>query len=208
MRCAAKVTRRFVSKNVVGRITIGVLSLQGAFREHVEAFAALGCATTLVKLPEQLANVDAIVLPGGESTTQEKLLDSSGLREPLVAAINAGLPTLATCAGLILLAASVLDGRADQRPLAVLDIDIRRNGYGRQNDSFEAPLTIDEIGAAAFPGVFIRAPKIERTGSVVVMATHDGVPVLVRDGPVWGATFHPELARDNRIHEKFLMQCS
>ena len=184
---------------------VGILALQGAFREHAEAFADLGVCCELVRAPEQLAQLDAIVLPGGESTTQDKLLDSSGLREPLRAALLAGMPCLATCAGLILIAAQVLDGRPDQRPLGILDITVRRNGYGRQRDSFEATLDCTRVGVAAFPGVFIRAPRIVRVGpSVEVLARHDVDAVLVRQRACWGAGFHPELAGDGRVHQQFV----
>ncbi|HEY1741318.1 MAG TPA: pyridoxal 5'-phosphate synthase glutaminase subunit PdxT [Acidimicrobiia bacterium] len=184
---------------------VGILALQGAFREHAEACAALGADVTLVKRPEHLAAVDAVVLPGGESTTQEKLLESSGLREPLVRALGDGMPCLATCAGVILLARTVADGRADQRPLGVLDLDVRRNGYGRQVDSFEADLAVAGLPGGPFHGVFIRAPRIERAGpSVEVLAAREGDPVLVRSGACVGTTFHPELAGDLRIHETFL----
>jgi 5'-phosphate synthase pdxT subunit len=189
---------------------VGVLALQGAFREQAETFEALGAEVTLVKAPEQLAGVDAIVLPGGESTTVDKLLDSSGLRTPLRTVLRDGMPALAVCAGLIVLAAEVVDGRADQQPLGVIDVTVRRNGYGRQRDSFEADLEIGELetdglGGGPFSGVFIRAPVIERVGpGVEVLASHDDVPVLGRQGAVLFATFHPELAGDVRVHELFL----
>jgi 5'-phosphate synthase pdxT subunit len=186
---------------------VGIFALQGAFREHAEACAALGADVTLVKRPEHLAAVDAVILPGGESTTQEKLLESSGLREPLVRALTDGMPCLATCAGVILLARTVADGRADQQPLGVLDLDVRRNGYGRQVDSFEADLAVEGLAGGRFHGVFIRAPRIERVGAGVdVLAVHDGDPVLVRSGSCLGATFHPELAGDLRLHEHFLRE--
>lgn len=184
---------------------VGVLALQGAFREHAAALDALGADVTPVRGPEHLAGVDAIVLPGGESTTQDKLLDSSGLRAPLTDALHDGMPCLATCAGLILVATDVLDGRADQRPLGFVDVAVRRNGYGRQVMSFEAPLAVEGLDAP-FPGVFIRAPRIERVGAVRVLAEHDGVAVLVQAGAVTGACFHPELAGDLRLHERFLSQ--
>ena len=184
---------------------VGILALQGAYREHAESCAALGADVTLVKRPEHLAAVDAVVLPGGESTTQEKLLASSGLREPLARALADGMPCLATCAGLILLARTVADGRADQEPLGVLDVDVRLNGYGRQVDSFEADLDVAGLAGGTFHGVFIRAPRIERTGSgVEVLAEHGGDPVLVRSGACVGSTFHPELSGDLRIHQFFL----
>jgi pyridoxal 5'-phosphate synthase pdxT subunit len=185
---------------------VGVLALQGAFREQAETLDALGADTTLVKTPEQLSGVDAIVLPGGESTTVDKLLDSSGLRTPLRDALRDGLPALAVCAGLIVLASEVVDGRADQQPLGIIDVTVRRNGYGRQRDSFEADLAIDGL-ETPFSGVFIRAPVIERVGSdVAVLAAYDDVPVLGRQGAVLFATFHPELAGDLRVHELFLKE--
>jgi pyridoxal 5'-phosphate synthase pdxT subunit len=189
----------------MGGTKIGVLALQGAFREQVETLVALGADATLVKTPEQLSGVDAMVLPGGESTTMDKLLDSSGLRLPLRDALQNGMPALAVCAGLIVLASEVVDGRADQQPLGVVDVTVRRNGYGRQRDSFEADLDISGLGGGPFPGVFIRAPLIERVGpGVEVLAAHEDVPVLGRQGAVLFATFHPELARDLRVHELFL----
>src|SRR5262245_47457138 len=124
---------------------IGVLALQGAFREHAEAFGALGADVVLVKRPEHLAGVDAIVLPGGESTTVDKLLDSSGLRAPLLELLRDDLPAFLTCAGLIVCAREVVDGRPDQQPLGVLDVTVRRNGYGRQRESFETPLEVDNL---------------------------------------------------------------
>lgn len=184
---------------------VGVLSLQGAFREHREAIEALGAPCVEVRLPEHLSGVDALVLPGGESTTMARLLDTSGLREPLREQLRDGMPVLATCAGLILLATEVRDGRADQVPLAILDVSVRRNGYGRQRDSFEAPLRIRGLTGAPFPGVFIRAPIVERVGTgVEVLAELDGHAVLVRRAPVWASTFHPELSGDLRVHERFL----
>jgi 5'-phosphate synthase pdxT subunit len=190
---------------VVAGIKVGVLALQGAFREQVETIEALGAPASLVKTPEQLAGVDAIVLPGGESTTVDKLLDSSGLRTPLRDALRDGMPALAVCAGLIVLSREIVDGRPDQQPLGAVDVTVRRNGYGRQRESFEAALTVAGVGGGPFPGVFIRAPVIERVGSgVEVLAEHDGRAVLGRDGNVLFATFHPELAGDLRVHQLFL----
>jgi pyridoxal 5'-phosphate synthase pdxT subunit len=186
-------------------VKVGVLALQGAFREQAEAFDALGAEVTLVKAPEHLAGVDAIVLPGGESTTVDKLLDSSGLRTPLRDVLRDGMPALAVCAGLIVLAAEVVDGRADQQPLGVVDVTVRRNGYGRQRDSFEADLEIAELPSGSFSGVFIRAPVIERVGKdVEVLASYDDAAVLGRQGGILFATFHPELSGDLRVHELFL----
>jgi len=184
---------------------VGVLALQGAFREQAETLVALGADATLVKTPEQLSGVDAMVLPGGESTTMDKLLDSSGLRTPLRDALRNGMPALAVCAGLIVLASEVVDGRADQQPLGVIDVTVRRNGYGRQKDSFEADLAVSGLAGGPFPGVFIRAPLIERVGpGVEVLAIDEDQPVLGRQGAVLFATFHPELAADLRVHELFL----
>jgi len=183
---------------------LGVLALQGAFREHREVLDALGVSTVEVRVPEHLSGVDALVLPGGESTTMSRLLETSGLREPLVERLRDGMPALGTCAGLILLATEVVDGRPDQVPLGVLDATVRRNGYGRQRDSFETDLAVAGLGAP-FPGVFIRAPVVERVGAgVEVLAEHGGRPVLVRDGGVWGATFHLELSGDLRVHQQFV----
>ena len=183
---------------------VGVVALQGDVREHRETLDALGVDTAEVRLPDDLGALDALILPGGESTTIGQLLDSSGLRPALADRLRDGLPVLGTCAGAILLARRVLDGRADQAPLAALDVTIRRNGYGTQQHSFEADLTVDGLDRP-FPGVFIRAPLVETVGATVeVLAEHDGHPVLLRDGPVWAATFHPELAGDLRVHQRFL----
>ena len=188
---------------------IGVLALQGAFREHAEALAVLGADIAFVKRPEELDSIDAIFLPGGESTTIDKLLDSSGLRAPLTRRLRDGLPAFATCAGLILCASEVIDGRADQSPLGVLDVTVRRNGYGRQRESFETPLTVRGLADGDFAGVFIRAPVVERVGrSVEVLAELDGVPVLGRVHDLWFASFHPELSGDLRLHQLFVNEVS
>ena len=184
---------------------VGVLALQGAFREHIEALAALGADTVPVRLPEHLAAVDAIVLPGGESTTIGRLLVTSELLEPLRARLADGMPALGTCAGLILLASEVLDGGPDQPALGALDLSVRRNGYGRQRESFEADLDVTGLGGGRFPGVFIRAPVVERLGDgVEVVCELDGRPVMVRQGAVTACSFHPELSGDLRVHERFL----
>ena len=186
---------------------VGVLALQGAFREHREVLDALGIECVEVRVPEHLGGLDALILPGGESTTMTRLLDTSGLREPLTGMLRDGLPALGTCAGLILMAREVLDGRADQVPLGALDVTVRRNAYGRQRDSFEAELDVTGVTGPAFPGVFIRAPVIERIGREVdVLAEYAEEPVLVRGGAVWGTTFHPELSGDLRVHQQFLQE--
>ncbi len=144
-------------------------------------------------------------MPGGESTTMSKLLDTSGLFDPIAERIGDGMPVFGTCAGMILLSNEVLDGRPDQRCFGAIDIGVRRNGYGRQIDSFEADLDVRSIGETPFHGVFIRAPKVERVGNGVdVLAEYQGVPVLLRSGRVSVASFHPELAGDPRLHESFI----
>ena len=184
---------------------VGVLALQGDVAEHAAALADAGAEARPVRRPEDLAGLDGIVLPGGESTTISMLLESSGLAEPLGKELTAGLPALGTCAGMILLARRVTDGRADQRCYGAIDLTVRRNGYGRQRDSFEAPLAVSGLPGGPFPGVFIRAPVVERVGDgVEVLARHDGIPVLGRQASVWFASFHPELAGDLRLHQLFL----
>ena len=183
----------------------GVLALQGAFREHREVLDALGVEAVEVRVPEHLGGLDALFMPGGESTTIGKLLDTSGLRQPLHAALTDGLPAFGTCAGLILLATDVRDA-ASPPALGLLDCTVVRNAYGRQRESFEAGLTVNGI-EGDFPGVFIRAPVVERVGQAVeVLATHDEHPVLVRQGAIWAATFHPELSGDLRLHQRFLTE--
>ena len=183
---------------------VGVLALQGAFRAHEEALSTLGIESRQVRTAEQLGEVDALVMPGGESTTMSKLLESSGLFDPLAGRIDGGMPVFGTCAGMILLATEVLDGRPDQRSFAAIDIAVRRNGYGRQIDSFETDLDVDGLDDP-FHAVFIRAPKVESIGvGVDVLASHDGVPVLARHDGVFVASFHPELTGDPRLHAEFV----
>jgi 5'-phosphate synthase pdxT subunit len=178
--------------------------MQGAFAEHIKALDAAGARTRLVRTKDDLEGLDGIVLPGGESTTMTMLMDRVGLLEPLREAIANGLATLATCAGMIVLARDVAGGMTDQRGMGLLDIGVRRNGYGRQVDSFEAPLHIEGMNGKTFPGVFIRAPLVERTGDVDVIATHDGHPVAVRQGRILALGFHPELSGDLRLHKEFV----
>jgi 5'-phosphate synthase pdxT subunit len=183
---------------------VGVLALQGAFARHCEVLTALGAAPMEVRTPVDLEAVDAMVMPGGESTTMSMLLDSSGLRTPLAGRMADGLPVLGTCAGMILLAVRVTDGRPDQRSFAAIDIDVRRNGYGRQVDSFEDEFPVAGMDGP-FHGVFIRAPVVERVGPTVeVLARVDTIPVLCREGSVLVSSFHPEMSGDGRIHERFL----
>jgi len=185
-------------------VKIGVLALQGAVETHTRSFKALGVSCAEVRTPAQLDDVDALVVPGGESTTMSKLLDTSALRAPLVERLNAGMGAFGTCAGMIVLAKEVLDGRSDQRSLGAIDITVRRNAFGRQVDSFEADL--DVLGLEGpFHGVFIRAPFVEDVGdSVNVLASVNGHPVLCQQGQVVVSAFHPELTADLRLHEQFL----
>jgi pyridoxal 5'-phosphate synthase pdxT subunit len=187
-----------------GRFTIGVLALQGGFDAHRERLESLGVTALLVRTPVDLEQVDAMVLPGGESTTMSRLLDTSGLFDVLAKRIDDGMPVLGTCAGMILCATDVLDARDDQRFFGRLDITVRRNGYGRQLDSFEADLAVTGLDAP-FHAVFIRAPLVVRADNgIEVLAECDGVPVLLRDGSCTVAAFHPELTADTRLHEMFL----
>ena len=186
--------------------TVGVLALQGAFAAHAECLQSIGVATCEVRTPEQLALVDALLMPGGESSTMSQLLQSSGLFDAIAARIAEGMPTFGTCAGMILLAEEILDGRADQRSFGAIDISVRRNAFGRQVDSFEASI-VTEVGE--FHGVFIRAPRIERVGpNVQVIGTLGDEPVLVRQGNVLAASFHPELSGDARLHDYFVTTVS
>ena len=183
---------------------VGVLALQGAFDAHCHAVTDCGVQAVQVRTPKDLETVDALIIPGGESSTISQLLETSGLWEPIRDRIAAGMPVWGTCAGLILLASEILDGRSDQLSFGALDVSVRRNAFGRQVDSFESE--IDIVGdAIGFHGVFIRAPRIERMGSAVeVVGTYRGEPVLVRQGVVLGASFHPELTADQRLHQMFV----
>jgi 5'-phosphate synthase pdxT subunit len=186
-------------------VKLGVLALQGGFRPHVEVLSALGADVVEVRRPRDLATVDGLVIPGGESTTVGRLLLTSGLLEPLAERLGSGMPALGTCAGLILLASEVLDGRPDQPVLGAVDLTVRRNAHGRQRESFEAPLQVEALAGGPFPGVFIRAPSIERVGDgveVIARLGHD--PVAARSGAVTVCAFHPELSGDLRLHQHFL----
>lgn len=184
---------------------VGVLALQGAFAAHADCLRRLGAEPSEVRTPSDLAEVDALVLPGGESTTMSMLLESAGLFDPLAERLAEGFPALGTCAGMILLGAEIVDGRAGQRCFGAVDISVRRNAFGRQIDSFEADLALDDDPRGPVRAIFIRAPFVERAGPAVeVLATVDEHPVLCRHGAVTVAAFHPELSDDLRIHEHFL----
>jgi pyridoxal 5'-phosphate synthase pdxT subunit len=195
-------------------VLVGVLALQGDFAEHRAALSDLGAASRPVRRPEDLSGIDGLIVPGGESTTVSMLLDSSGLAEPVGIEVAAGMPVFGTCAGMILLARQVVDGRPDQRSYGAIDLIVRRNGYGRQLDSFECDLAVPELGERPLHAVFIRAPLVESLGpEVEVLSTLDrepGVvslsrtPVVCRQSNVLVAAFHPELTSDRRLHELFL----
>ncbi|MFF5929312.1 pyridoxal 5'-phosphate synthase glutaminase subunit PdxT [Streptomyces hydrogenans] len=183
---------------------IGVLALQGDVREHLIALAAADAVARPVRRPEELAEVDGLVLPGGESTTISKLAVLFGLMEPIRERIGAGLPVYGTCAGLIMLADKILDPRSGQETFGGIDMIVRRNAFGRQNESFEAGVTVTGIDTPV-EGVFIRAPWVESVGAgVEVLAEHEGHVVAVRQGKVLATSFHPELTGDHRIHELFV----
>jgi 5'-phosphate synthase pdxT subunit len=181
---------------------VGILAFQGDVREHAAAISACGAAPASVRSVSELASVDALVIPGGESTTIGKMAVRFGLLEPMRSAIEEGLPTYGTCAGLILMAAAVTDG--DQPLLGVLDVLVRRNAFGRQNESFETGIEVAGFDSA-FPAVFIRAPWIEKLGAgVETLAAIDGHAVMVRSGNLLATSFHPELTGDPRIHEMLI----
>jgi 5'-phosphate synthase pdxT subunit len=181
---------------------VGVLALQGDVVEHVRALEAGGTRTAEVKTPSQLAGVDALVIPGGESTTVIKLLNRFELVAPIKARVRAGMPLWGTCMGMIVAAHDVAG--LEQETLDLIDITVRRNAFGRQIASAEVSLDIPVLGSAPFPAIFIRAPWIERAGpSVEVLASHEGHGVFVRDGHVMATSFHPELTSDHRVHAYF-----
>ena len=188
---------------------IGVLALQGDVREHLRALEASGAATRTVRRPEELDGLDGIVLPGGESTTIDKLARAFEVREPLVAALRAGLPAYGSCAGMILLADRVLDGRPDQQTFGGLDVTVRRNAFGRQVDSFEEDISFTGVDGPV-RAVFIRAPWVEELGEGVEVLARveagpaDGRIVAVRQGPLLATSFHPEVTGDQRVHGLFV----
>jgi 5'-phosphate synthase pdxT subunit len=185
---------------------VGILSLQGAFMRHKEKLESLGAETQLVRSPQELELVQAIVLPGGESTTMIKLLHSFGLTEPLEHRIRRGMPVFGTCAGMILLAKE-LEG-SYQYSLGAMDITVKRNAYGRQQESFEAEIPLNLPNAPSTKAIFIRAPQVTKLGSnVEILAQHQGKAVLLRQGPMLACSFHPELGESWDIHRYFLENC-
>ncbi|MFF0448714.1 pyridoxal 5'-phosphate synthase glutaminase subunit PdxT [Streptomyces sp. NPDC004609] len=183
---------------------IGVLALQGDVREHLAALAAADAAAGPVRRPEELARVDALVVPGGESTTMSKLATLFGMLEPLRERVRAGMPVYGTCAGLILLADKILDPRSGQETIGGIDMIVRRNAFGRQNESFEASVAMAGVDGGPVDGVFIRAPWVESVGATVeVLAEYDGHVVAVRQGNALATSFHPELTGDHRVHGLF-----
>lgn len=196
----------------VKKLRVGVLALQGDFEAHLRALRAAGETLNLhvegvpVKLPQHLNDLDGIILPGGESTTIGKLMELYGLKEPIQQMINQGIPVWGTCAGLILLARETDNALAGQPLLASMDIRVCRNAFGSQRESFETNLSVPELGEAPFHAFFIRGPSITEVGpGVEVLATlDDGTIVAVRQGPLLGTAFHPEVAGDARFHDYFL----
>ncbi len=183
---------------------VGVLALQGAFKLHVQALERLGVEAIEVRSLENFGASEALIIPGGESTTMSFLLESSGIFDSLQERSKNGMPILGTCAGMILLSSKITDGRNDQKPLNLLDIEVRRNGYGRQIDSFESDLLIEGFNRS-FRGIFIRAPLVENVSEKVeVLAEINGRPVMCRQDSIIVTSFHPELADDDRIHAEFL----
>lgn len=187
-------------------MTIGILALQGDFREHEETLRRIGAPTLQVRLPKHLERVDRLIIPGGESTTIGKLLTIYGLIEPLRARVRAGMPLWGTCAGAILMARRIADGRADQPALSLMDVTARRNAFGSQLDSFEVDLEVDELGVEPLRTVFIRAPILEDLGRDVkpLARLADGRVVAARQGRMLATCFHPELTADERVHRYFL----
>jgi 5'-phosphate synthase pdxT subunit len=190
--------------------TIGVLALQGDVREHLVALARAGATGRPVRRPEELDGLAGIVLPGGESTTMDKLARAFGVRDPLRAALSEGLPAYGSCAGMILLADRVLDGPPDQETLGGIDMTVRRNAFGRQVASFEGDVRMEGLAGRPVHGVFIRAPWVEEFGEdVQVLARVEGGPadgriVAVRQGSLLATSFHPEITGDGRVHELFV----
>jgi 5'-phosphate synthase pdxT subunit len=183
---------------------VGVLGLQGDVREHLRALETAGASPVVVKHPEEVEGVDALVLPGGESTTIGKLLDRFGLLEPIRARASNGMPLYGTCAGMILMAKEVSGDDRIEHSLGLMEVEVKRNAYGRQVDSFEADLDVEGL-TDPYRAVFIRAPRVEHVGEgVEVLASFDDSPVLVRQGNLLASSFHPEMTDDGRVHALFV----
>ena len=186
---------------------IGVLALQGDVAEHIASLGECGVIASGVRSKQEIESIDALVIPGGESTTIAKLAKAFGVFDLIKSRIASGMPTYGSCAGMILIADQILDGGADQEGFGGIDAQVRRNAFGRQVDSFETDLSFSGIGGAAFRAVFIRAPWVESVGNQVeVLASFDGHPVAIRQGHLLATSFHPELTGDNRIHRFFVDQ--
>ena len=184
--------------------TIGVLAIQGDFLEHRQTLQRLGVKAPEIRLPRELEDIDGLIIPGGESTTIVQLIDIFGFRQPLAEKVKHGMPLWGTCAGMIVIANRLTDRRPD--PLRLMDIEVSRNAFGRQIDSFEQDIEICEIDGPPFPGVFIRAPVVNRVGKgvKVLAALPGGRPVAVMQGRLLATAFHPELTGDSRVHGLFL----
>ena len=190
-------------------MNVGVLALQGDFREHLSALGGCGVTGKLVKTPAEIAAIDALIIPGGESTTISKLAKAFGLFDLISNRISEGMPTYGSCAGMILVAKTILDPASDQDTFGGIDMEVRRNAFGRQTESFEVDLDFKTISGAPIRGVFIRAPWVESHGSQVEILSSVAIsgvqhPVAVRQGSVLATAFHPELTGDNRVHRYFL----
>ncbi|WP_231916274.1 pyridoxal 5'-phosphate synthase glutaminase subunit PdxT [Microbacterium karelineae] len=193
---------------MAGELTprVGILALQGDVREHEAVLAALGARTSRVRRAEELREIDGLVLPGGESSTIDKLARAFDVREPLVARIREGLPVYGTCAGMILLADRIVDGITGQQTFGGLDATVRRNAFGRQSESFETELAVSALGDPPVRAAFIRAPAIEETGPAVTVLARvaDGRAVAAEQGAILATAFHPEQTGETRFHERFL----
>lgn len=186
-----------------GKPLVGVLAYQGDFERHIHMLHGIGASTREVRTPEQLSGVDAAIIPGGESTTIGMLMERYGVAKELQSMAAAGMPVFGTCAGLILLASEILNSR--QPRLSLLPITVERNAYGRQLESFEAELSARGFSEQPLQGVFIRAPRVCSVAPEVdVLASFEGYPILLRYGRILGASFHPELTTDTRVHRYFL----
>ena len=201
---------RAIASPVVSRsaLTIGVLAVQGDVREHVRVLTSLGAQAHGIRRPTELTDLDGLVIPGGESTTMDKLVRAFDLFEPLRALIAGGLPVYGSCAGMIMLADRIAEGRPDQQTLGGLDITVRRNAFGRQVDSFEEDIDFVGLDGGPVRAVFIRAPWVEDAGDGVdVLARAAGKIVAVRQGALLATSFHPEVTGDTRVHELFVEMC-